>query len=68
VTTTERVEHDMIGDIAVAIAVTLAEDEQLLSEARLLLHEFNLGGTAIGTALNAHPRYRDLAVADYQDE
>jgi aspartate ammonia-lyase len=47
-----------------AYAVTLAEDEQRLGEARLLLHELNLGGTAIGTALNAHPEYRDRAVAE----
>ena len=33
-----------------AYAVTLGEDEQRLAEARLLLHELNLGGTAIGTA------------------
>ena len=47
-----------------AYAVTLGEDEQRLAEARLLLHELNLGGTAIGTALNAHPDYRDRAVAE----
>ena len=46
-----------------AYAVTLGEDEQRLAEARLLLHELNLGGTAIGTALNAHPEYRERAVA-----
>ena len=47
-----------------AYAVTIGEDEQRLAEARLLLHELNLGGTAIGTALNAHPDYRDRAVAE----
>ena len=47
-----------------AYAVTIGEDEQRLAEARLLLHELNLGGTAIGTALNAHPEYRDRAVAE----
>jgi aspartate ammonia-lyase len=47
-----------------AFAVTLGEDELRLAEARLLLHELNLGGTAIGTALNAHPGYRDRAVAE----
>lgn len=45
-----------------AFAVTLAEDEQRLTEARLLLHELNLGGTAIGTGLNARPGYRERAV------
>ena len=47
-----------------AYAVILGEDEQRLAEARLLLHEINLGGTAIGTALNAHPEYRGRAVAE----
>src|SRR6478609_980542 len=47
-----------------AYAVTIGEDEQRLAEARLLLHELNLGGTAIGTALNAHPEYRERAVAE----
>ncbi|WP_116114443.1 aspartate ammonia-lyase [Amycolatopsis ruanii] len=46
-----------------AFAATLAEDEQRLAEARLLLHELNLGGTAIGTGLNARPGYRERAVA-----
>ncbi|MEU5844745.1 aspartate ammonia-lyase [Saccharopolyspora shandongensis] len=45
-----------------AFAATLAEDEQRLAEARLLLHELNLGGTAIGTGLNARPGYRELTV------
>src|SRR5689334_1574725 len=41
-----------------AFASTLQEDRQRLREARALLHEVNLGGTAIDTELNAHPRYR----------
>lgn len=45
-----------------AFAATLAEDELRLAEARLLLHELNLGGTAIGTGLNARPGYRERAV------
>ncbi|MCZ2849833.1 aspartate ammonia-lyase [Modestobacter sp. VKM Ac-2978] len=53
-----------LGQEFSAIAVTLAEDEQRLAEARLLLHELNLGGTAIGTALNAHPQYRERALAE----
>jgi aspartate ammonia-lyase len=47
-----------------AYAVTLAEDEQRLAEAAALLNEINLGGTAIGTGLNAHPDYAE-AVADH---
>ncbi|WP_017598387.1 aspartate ammonia-lyase [Nocardiopsis lucentensis] len=40
-----------------AYAVMLVEDRSRLSEACSLLHEINLGGTAIGTGLNAHPAY-----------
>ncbi|MGZ8201767.1 MAG: lyase family protein, partial [Burkholderiales bacterium] len=42
-------------------AVMLSEDEQRLQEASLLIHEINLGATAIGTGINAHPRYAELA-------
>jgi aspartate ammonia-lyase len=42
-----------------AFAVTLGEDEQRLGEAALLLHEINLGATAIGTGLNAHTGYAE---------
>lgn len=52
-----------LGQEFAAFATTLAEDQARLSEARLLLHELNLGGTAIGTELNAHPEYRGKAIA-----
>ncbi len=42
-------------------AVMIGEDEQRLAEAGLLIHEVNLGGTAIGTGINAHPEYPALA-------
>ncbi|HET7634907.1 MAG TPA: aspartate ammonia-lyase, partial [Burkholderiales bacterium] len=42
-------------------AVMLEEDEQRLVEAGLLIHEINLGATAIGTGINAHPDYARLA-------
>lgn len=42
-------------------AVMLAEDEERLKEAALLIREINLGATAIGTGINAHPRYAALA-------
>lgn len=48
-----------LGQEFTAYAVTLAEDEMRLAEARLLLHELNIGGTAIGTGLNAAPGYRE---------
>lgn len=42
-------------------AVMLAEDRLRLAEAAALLHEINLGATAIGTGLNAAPGYADAA-------
>ncbi|MGO2596286.1 aspartate ammonia-lyase [Glutamicibacter ardleyensis] len=51
-----------LGQEFLAYAVTLGEDEARLREGRLLLHELNLGGTAIGTELNAHPEYRAHAI------
>jgi aspartate ammonia-lyase len=42
-------------------AVMLSEDEQRLNEAAGLIREINLGATAIGTGINAHPQYAALA-------
>src|SRR3954463_14380674 len=42
-------------------AVMLGEDEQRLAEAGALVREVNLGATAIGTGINAHPDYALLA-------
>jgi aspartate ammonia-lyase len=42
-------------------AVMMEEDEQRLSEAVKLMHEINLGATAIGTGINTDPRYAALA-------
>lgn len=44
-----------------AFAVTIGEDVERLTEACALLQEINLGGTAIGTGLNADPRYAATA-------
>jgi aspartate ammonia-lyase len=41
-------------------AVMLGEDEQRLREANSLIREINLGATAIGTGINAHPDYAPL--------
>jgi aspartate ammonia-lyase len=38
-------------------AVMLQEDEMRLAEAASLAREINLGATAIGTGINAHPEY-----------
>ncbi|GAA5160982.1 MULTISPECIES: aspartate ammonia-lyase [Amycolatopsis] len=42
-------------------AVMLGEDAERLLEASALIAEINLGGTAIGTGLNADPAYAELA-------
>jgi aspartate ammonia-lyase len=42
-------------------AVMLGEDRLRLAEAVALLHEINLGATAIGTGLNAPPGYAEAA-------
>jgi aspartate ammonia-lyase len=41
-------------------AIMVTEDAERLAEAAELVAEINLGGTAIGTGLNAHPRYAGL--------
>ena len=38
-------------------AVMLQEDESRVAEAASLIREINLGATAIGTGINAHPEY-----------
>lgn len=47
-----------------AYAVMVGEDIQRVTEARNLVREINLGGTAIGTGLNAHPDYAIKAIAN----
>jgi aspartate ammonia-lyase len=47
-----------------AFAVTTAEDIARLEETARLFLEVNLGGTAIGTGINADPRYPELSVAE----
>ncbi|MGJ9403841.1 aspartate ammonia-lyase [Arthrobacter sp. KK5.5] len=42
-------------------AVTMREDRDRLAESLVLVHEINLGATAIGTALNAPPGYAESA-------
>jgi aspartate ammonia-lyase len=48
-------------------AVMLADDEARLTEAALLVHEINMGATAIGTGINAHPEYAKLVCARLRD-
>ena len=40
-----------------AYAVMVGEDIQRVREGQALIREINMGATAIGTGLNAHPRY-----------
>ncbi|MDL1948557.1 aspartate ammonia-lyase, partial [Acidobacteria bacterium ACD] len=47
-----------------AYAVTTGEDVDRLREASRLFLEVNLGGTAIGTGINADPRYPAIAVEE----
>src|ERR1700730_5081509 len=48
-------------------AVMLGEDEQRLQEAVLLVCEINMGATAIGTGINAHPDYAGLVCRHLRD-
>ena len=43
-------------------AVMLGEDEERLREAALLICEINMGATAIGTGITAHPDYAPLVL------
>ena len=45
-----------------AYAVAVRKARQDLVHASRALGELNLGGTAVGTGMNAHPRYRHLAI------
>jgi aspartate ammonia-lyase len=53
-----------LGQEFEAFAVTTTEDIARLEENARLFLEVSLGGTAIGTGINADPRYPGLAVAE----
>ena len=53
-----------LGQELAAYAVTIREDIQRLEVASQLLHEVNLGGTAIGTGINADPEFGPRAIAE----
>jgi aspartate ammonia-lyase len=53
-----------LGQEFAAFAVTTGEDIARLRETVRLFLEINLGGTAIGTGINADPRYPRLAVEE----
>lgn len=49
-----------LGQEFEAYAVMVSEDIERVQEAQSLIHEINMGATAIGTGLNAHPDYAHL--------
>jgi len=49
-----------LGQEFLSYAIMLGEDQERLREAALLLHEINMGGTAIGTGINSHRDYARL--------
>ena len=49
-----------LGQEFEAYAVMIHEDQQRVKEAQALIREINMGATAIGTGLNAHPEYAAL--------
>src|SRR6202040_2503716 len=53
-----------VGQELGAYAATIREDIERLDEASKLLCEVNLGGTAIGTRINADPEYGKRAIAE----
>ena len=52
-----------LGQEFEAYAVMVGEDIQRICEAQALICEINMGATAIGTGLNAHPDYARLVTA-----
>ena len=51
-----------LGQEFATFANTLKEEIDRLKENASLFNEINLGGTAIGTGLNANPKYKKIAV------
>jgi len=56
-----------LGQEFAAYATVVEDDRTRLRETAALLLESNLGGTAIGTGINGHPRYPDLACAHLRE-
>jgi len=53
-----------LGQEFSSYAVMLGEDQERLQEASALVNEINLGATAIGTGITAHPDYADGVCAE----
>ncbi len=56
-----------LGQEFTTYAVMLGEDEMRLREAALLVCEINMGATAIGTGINAHPDYAAIVCGHLRD-
>jgi aspartate ammonia-lyase len=56
-----------LGQEFEAWSVTVGEDIARVREAQALLHEINLGATAIGTGLNAPPKYAELVTVKLRE-
>ncbi|HKJ15810.1 MAG TPA: aspartate ammonia-lyase [Xanthomonadales bacterium] len=56
-----------LGQEFEAWAITVGEDIKRIDELAVFLTEINLGGTAIGTGINTHPDYAQLATDALSD-
>ncbi|MGE5411856.1 MAG: aspartate ammonia-lyase, partial [Clostridiales bacterium] len=56
-----------LGQSFEAYAVTLGEEIERLEQNAKLFLELNMGGTAIGTGINADPDYSDKVIAELRD-
>lgn len=56
-----------LGQEFTAFAVTLREEVDRIEEAVVLLHEVNMGATAIGTGINTGPGYREAVIRHLRD-
>jgi aspartate ammonia-lyase len=52
-----------LGQEFTTYAVMIGEDQERLREAVQLIHEINMGATAIGTGISSHPDYARLVCA-----
>lgn len=52
-----------LGQEFAAYAVTIRRAKTFIAEASVGLRELGLGGSAVGTGINTHPKYRYLAVS-----
>lgn len=51
-----------LGQTFEAFAVTMEEEVRMLNQTAALFLEVNMGGTAIGTGINADPKYSDKVI------